>query len=84
MAGYDPDQGVYLWFKSQQDVEANSKAQHGEYSSYVGNFSVDDPPGWLGTPIFLAKEGFADWPDIEDLHTNTKRAAIIEILNDAF
>lgn len=86
MAGYDPDHGVHLWFKSQEDVEANAKPQHGDsgYSFYVGRFSLDDPPPWLGKPIFLAKEGFTDWPDIEALNTNAKRAAIIEILNDAF
>ena len=84
MAGYDLNQGVSLWFRSQQDVEANAKPQHGEYSSYVSQFSVDDPPGWLGKPIFLAKEGFTDWPDIEALKTHATRVAIIDILNDAF
>lgn len=81
MAGWDPDEGVYIWLKGHDDVTEHASGQHGGYSLGVGRFSVETPPDWLGAPTLLSKEVFEPWPDIKALNTNAKRAAIIKALN---
>lgn len=84
LAGWDQDVGVYVWLKSQADVEEHGSQQHGGYSLAIGRFTVDSPPEWLGTPTLLSKSAFDPWQDITQLQTNAKRAAILQALSAVF
>jgi hypothetical protein len=84
LAGWDQDVGVYVWLKSQADMEEHGSRQHGGYSLGIGRFGVDSSPDWLGHPTLLPKDAFDPWQNITQLHTNAKRAAILEALSAVF
>ena len=66
LAAWDQEAGVYVWLRGQADVEAHATSQHGGYSLSVGQFSLKSPPAWLGHPIFLPKDMFDPWENVEE------------------
>lgn len=78
-----PAEGLRLWMKPFSVVEPYTKAQHRGYSRSL-SVSVDNPPDYLGEPVFITRDdvdqaGDGLFEQIIGAHTNTKNKLVREL-----
>jgi hypothetical protein len=81
LVAIDPDRGLYLWLRPHDLVdEPATIAQAPGYSRTLPPFLVDEPPPYLGPPVFVAKQKIAMWDEIIGKATNSLNRAIRDLL----
>lgn len=73
-----PDEGLYVWRRPHDDVDAQAHEQHAGYSRQVGPIDPKHPPPWLGAPTIVASGDIepALWEPITSARTNTLKKLV--------
>src|SRR4051794_26693391 len=81
LVAINPDTGLYVWLRPHYLVdEPATVAQAPGYSRTLPPFPVDDPPPYLGPPVFVARENIATWDEIIGKATKSLNRAIRDLL----
>ncbi len=79
LVAIDPDAGLYVWLRPHDSLAEHTIAQAPGYSQMLPPFAIEDPPDYLGPPVFFPKETIAGWDEIAGKQTNTLNRAIRDL-----
>ncbi len=56
LVAIDRGEGLYIWLRPPDDLAQHTSPQAAGYSRALPPFAVDNPPPFLGPPVFFPKE----------------------------
>src|SRR4051812_323620 len=76
LVAIDRGAGLYVWLRPHNDLAQHTIPQAAGYSRALPPFPVNDPPEFLGPPVFFPKETVVGWDELEGKQTNSLNRAI--------